>query len=155
MSPENFIIEYHNHLYEYIGEVDGKACLQSINDDTHIEISFRDLFLSSEFRTEDEIRISRITTGDISYDYLNQYESGKTFPIIGKDDDGNPTVISRSRNGEFYEVRTHQKNGWVRINVYWYDGMTEETYEKDRSQPDMTSDQRKGKEKRKRENASR
>ncbi len=60
-------------------------------------------------------------------------EFGKSCPLSGTDGDGNPVIISEGGNeesGHFYEVQTAQDNGWLRINTYYENGDTEETFDR-------------------------
>lgn len=45
-----------------------------------------------------------------------------------KNENGDPVIIVKYTNR--VEVKTYQKNNWVRVNIYYNDGMKEEIYEK-------------------------
>ena len=47
---------------------------------------------------------------------------------MGKDEDGDPVMVSI--DDTCASIRTFQKNGWVRINVYYKDGTVEELFER-------------------------
>ena len=49
-------------------------------------------------------------------------------PLFGKNEDGESVLISVNKDN--ITVETFQDNGWVRQNVYWEDGTTEELYRK-------------------------
>lgn len=46
--------------------------------------------------------------------------------LIGKNEDGEMACVSISEDNIM--ISTHQKNGWVRENVYWRDGTVEEFF---------------------------
>lgn len=50
------------------------------------------------------------------------------FPFEGKNENGETVLISINKNN--IAVETFQANEWVRINTYWRDGTTEETFER-------------------------
>ena len=50
-----------------------------------------------------------------------------TAPFFGRNENGEDTCLSVCRDK--ITVRTHQYNGWVRINTYWRDGTREETFD--------------------------
>ena len=45
-----------------------------------------------------------------------------------KNESGDSVIIAKYTNR--VEVKTYQKNNWIRINVYYNDDTTEEIYEK-------------------------
>lgn len=47
--------------------------------------------------------------------------------LCGKNSDDENVIVSI--NDEKATITTCQKNGWLRINVYWKDGTYEELYE--------------------------
>lgn len=49
-----------------------------------------------------------------------------TTMLIGKSDSGEDTYTSV--NSDHIVHDTFQKNGWVRRNILWYDGTSEEMY---------------------------
>lgn len=63
---------------------------------------------------------------------LKKETKGKSFPIMGKNEAGEATIIYHgvSDNEEFFKTTTAQKNGWIRVNIYYADGMCEELYER-------------------------
>ena len=56
---------------------------------------------------------------------MNEYGESET-PFIGKNDCGETTMTSIRRDNIVME--TSQNNGWIRKNVLWRDGTTEELY---------------------------
>ncbi len=60
---------------------------------------------------------------------------GKEMPISATNEDEEDVIIEGGREPEnnnlrFYQLTTVQKNGWLRINVYWEDGTTEEWFDR-------------------------
>lgn len=60
---------------------------------------------------------------------------GKGMPISATNEDGEDVIIEGGRepknnNLRFYQLTTVQKNGWLRINVYWEDGTIEEWFDR-------------------------
>ena len=51
---------------------------------------------------------------------------GKCEGLCGVNEDGENVIVSI--DDRLAEVKTLQKNGWIRVNTYWYDGTSEETY---------------------------
>ena len=49
-------------------------------------------------------------------------------PQIGKNEDNEDVLVSIDKEAAC--IRTIQKSGWHRINIYYSDGMEEELYEK-------------------------
>lgn len=41
-------VNYHDNVYEVISETDNGVILQSVNDDTHLQITFRELRLNAD-----------------------------------------------------------------------------------------------------------
>jgi len=41
-------VNYHGNVYEVISETDNGVILQSVNDDTHLQITFRELRLNAD-----------------------------------------------------------------------------------------------------------
>ena len=66
------------------------------------------------------------------FDKIKKQTKGKSFPIAGINEQGEPTIIYHgvSEIGEFYRVDTAQANGWIRTNIYYSDGSGEELYDK-------------------------
>lgn len=56
-------------------------------------------------------------------------DNEKKYPtvLIGKNVKDETTFIDIE--SDFIEVETHQKNGWIRRNVYWRDMTVEELYD--------------------------
>ena len=50
------------------------------------------------------------------------------YDLSGKNENGEPITISISEDN--LSVRTYQRNGWIRKNVFWKDRTTEELFEK-------------------------
>ena len=59
-------------------------------------------------------------------DLLENYK-GMYFVGHNMEDELNEIEIKEFK----VEVHTHQKNGWIRTNVYWDDGTSEEMFEKE------------------------
>lgn len=59
-------------------------------------------------------------------DLMDKYGDSE-MPFDGKNQDGEAVLVSISKDN--IAVRTYQNNGWIRINTYWRDGTTEETYD--------------------------
>ena len=49
------------------------------------------------------------------------------FPFSGNNENLEETMISVAK--ERIDVTTYQHNGWIRRNVYWRDGTSEELFE--------------------------
>ena len=66
------------------------------------------------------------------YEYLESLAEMADLPIVGTNVEGEHVVIEDGASGDrhFYRVTTAQHNGWLRINTYWDDGDTEETYKR-------------------------
>ena len=47
---------------------------------------------------------------------------------LGVNADGDNVLVSIDEN--LASIRTFQKNGWIRINIYYRDGFSEELYER-------------------------
>ena len=63
---------------------------------------------------------------------INDYKAkGKTLPCVGENSDGEVVVVSEgSECGEHYiNLATAQHNNFMRNNVYWANGTTEEYFE--------------------------
>lgn len=149
MKLSDFIIEYQDNYYGYAGDEDGKARLQSLQNDYTIEMSYRDLLLSAELIPQEDVlfQLTEINNDreGFTYGILEKYTENKTFPVMITDSSGREIMIKRSGFGEFYEVRSPQQNGWTRVNTYWSDGQIDESYEKKSDNRDPPPD-RKGRE---------
>ena len=53
---------------------------------------------------------------------------GKSLPLSGENENGETVIVEG--NAECYILTTMQKNNWCRVNEYYPDGTTTETYEK-------------------------
>ena len=58
---------------------------------------------------------------------LMDHEKDYPTVLIGENVNGEDTFIDIER--DCIEVETHQKNGWIRRNVYWRDMTVEELYD--------------------------
>ena len=146
MKLSDFIIEYQDNYYGYAGDEDGKARLQSLQNDYTIEMSYRDLLLSAELIPQEDVlfQLTEINNDreGFTYGILAKYTENKTFPVMITDSSGREIMIKRSGFGEFYEVRTTQQNGWTRVNTYWSDGQIDESYEKNSDDRDHPPDRK-------------
>lgn len=50
-----------------------------------------------------------------------------SVPFPGKNEAGEDIWISIFKDR--ITIKTHQRNGWVRLNTYWRDGIREETFD--------------------------
>ena len=67
------------------------------------------------------------------YQQLTRLTSGKQLPMVATSSiTGENVLIECGNDGQqnFYKLTTTQSNGWHRINTYYADGSTDETYEK-------------------------
>lgn len=66
------------------------------------------------------------------YDLINTIAARADLPIVGTNEEGEHVVIEAGASGDrhFYRMTTSQRNGWLRVNTYWNDGDTEETYKR-------------------------
>jgi len=71
----------------------------------------------------------------MTYKEIKKMVEGKSLPIMGENQDGEPVIIEegRSEAGHFYRLTTAQHNNWCRYNVFYEDGSTDEIYKKDQS----------------------
>lgn len=49
------------------------------------------------------------------------------FPLVGENEDGESVYVEICPDR--IRVETTQRNDWIRVNVYWRDGLTEELYD--------------------------
>jgi len=68
----------------------------------------------------------------MDYKYLRELTSGRTLPLSATNADGENVIIEEGREEgvHYYRLETIQKNNWSRINHYYEDGTSTETYEK-------------------------
>ena len=76
----------------------------------------------------------------MTYHELKTLTEGKTFPICGKNEDGENVIITHSTdiiryNGmewerPYFHTLTAQTNGWTRHNYIFENGSSEEFYER-------------------------
>lgn len=70
----------------------------------------------------------------MTYKEIEKATKGKTFPLAGKNEDGENIIIQAGRDddvgGRFFKLTTAQGNGWTRIEHIFEDGTTTEEYEK-------------------------
>ena len=68
----------------------------------------------------------------MTYEQIKDLVNGKSLPISAENENGENVIISEGKtsNMHFYETQTAQKNDCVRINTYYQNGVTEETFEK-------------------------
>lgn len=57
---------------------------------------------------------------------IDKYHTTETM-LIGENDDGETVTISIF--GDKVVLVTYQKNRWIRRNIYYYDGSSEELFE--------------------------
>lgn len=57
---------------------------------------------------------------------------GLNPPLSAENEDGEYTIIEEGKDGcgHFYQITTAQNNDWCRVNRYYEDGTTTETFEK-------------------------
>lgn len=55
-----------------------------------------------------------------------------SFPVSATNSEGENVILMKGVDecGSFYETSTFQENGYTRINRYYKDGTTTETYER-------------------------
>lgn len=76
----------------------------------------------------------------MDYKQLQQLCAGKSFPVAGKNEDGENVIIARGcqhwtyrdikLDRPYFELTTAQHNGWTRHNLVFKDGATEEFCER-------------------------
>lgn len=69
------------------------------------------------------------------YNYLKRITKGETlrpFPLTGETDAEESVFVSDGYNDgmHYFETETVQNNGWLRVNVWYEDGSSEEWYER-------------------------
>lgn len=85
------------------------------------EYGFRD-FIKDYFDCNDE--------DCIDYAHIDYMTREKEFPVFGKNEHNENIIIDKGiRSGKrLYMITTSQNNGWIRLNTFFEDGSTEETY---------------------------
>lgn len=58
---------------------------------------------------------------------MRTYGPTTDYLLSGENSDGDRLVIGI--NEDNIKCYTYQKNHWIRVNVYWYDGTVEELFE--------------------------
>ena len=76
----------------------------------------------------------------MTYAELKDLCAGKSFPVAGKNEDGENVIIAHGcqhliyedikLDRPYFELTTAQHNGWTRHNFVFEDGITEEFYER-------------------------
>ena len=60
--------------------------------------------------------------------------SESDLPLLGKNEDGESVIVSAITNifdgSTAFKLETAQDNGWMRINIFYQDGTSEELYER-------------------------
>ncbi len=66
----------------------------------------------------------------MSYKKIAGIVAGKSLPVAGRNEHGEAVTIEggRSCSGRFFRVTTAQSNNWCRINTYYENGDSDETY---------------------------
>lgn len=66
----------------------------------------------------------------MSYEKIARIVGGKSLPMTGRNEYGEAVVVEGglSSSRRFFRVTTAQSNGWCRINTYYEDGDSDETY---------------------------
>lgn len=66
----------------------------------------------------------------MSYKKIAALVAGKNLPVAGRNEHGEAVTIERglSHGRRFFQVTTAQNNNWCRINTYYENGDSEETY---------------------------
>lgn len=67
------------------------------------------------------------------FQQLKRLTSGKQLPMVATSSITNEKVVIECGSDgtqDFFRTITAQTNGWNRINTYYADGSTDETYEK-------------------------
>ena len=68
----------------------------------------------------------------MSYKELKKLVNGRTCPLSAENECGEYVIIEEGSNEgvHFYQTTTAQNNDWLRINIYYADGCTEELYDR-------------------------
>ena len=67
-----------------------------------------------------------------TFEKLKKETQGYSFPLYGETEDGEDQIIEVGADkemGQFFRVTTYQSNDWIRVNIYYEDGTTEELFE--------------------------
>ena len=66
----------------------------------------------------------------MSYKRIAGLVAGKSLPLAGRNEHGEAvTIEGGSSNGRrFFRVTTAQSNNWCRVNTYYENGDSDETY---------------------------
>ena len=59
-------------------------------------------------------------------------DNGGTLPCVSKNAKDEITIMSEGEDESgrhFYKVKTLQDNGWIRVNIFYDDGSTDEMFE--------------------------
>ena len=68
----------------------------------------------------------------MNYSEIEKLVQGKHLPVAGHNEDEENMIVERGADsaGKFFRLTTCQHNGWLRINTYYENGSSEETYKK-------------------------
>lgn len=68
----------------------------------------------------------------MTYKELTKILAEREFPTMGRNQDFELVLIEEGREDgrHFYRLTASQENGWLRVNTYYEDGSTDETYRK-------------------------
>lgn len=66
----------------------------------------------------------------MSYKKIAGMVAGKCLPVAGRNEHGETVVVEsgQSNGGRFFRVTTAQSNNWCRINTYYENGNSDETF---------------------------
>ena len=66
----------------------------------------------------------------MSYKKIARMVVGKSLPVAGRNEHGETVVVEggQSASGRFFRITTAQSNNWCRINTYFENGNSDETY---------------------------
>ena len=66
----------------------------------------------------------------MSYKKIARMITGKSLPVAGRNEYGEAVTVEggQSSSGRFFRVTTAQSNNWCRINTYYENGDSYETY---------------------------
>lgn len=84
-------------------------------------------------KTKNKEEITMRNYEEIKNTVESKLSEGKKLPLSGVNENGENVVITegKTENGiHFYSLMTFQKNNWTRVNEYYADGTTTETFEK-------------------------